>query len=447
MRNKLLNNNQPNYISKGGVLYKPGEIPALTKEQLTQASLVSKLPRDFPFANWEGMTTKQQLRTIGYSGLTAQEQWSLLNANVPLSVLNEHNQAQEYAAAQASPVQAPALLSAKAVQALAQNFQKTNTNSSISPSLQSGVPQRKLEEQKENLQTKLLGKPAIAAANPVKITNPTKTPYSYKPLEKGDGSGDTDGEDGKKESWFHALLDSIFAPKEKPKASPQIVPITTVEPRPTIPMTPTPKPTTTPSPTPKQGNGVSPSSAKKEAMLDEGFKFLDDAVNSNASYCFDTRNHSRYGKEKPQQFDCSGLAISFILKCGSKLPFGTGYISNNCAGMVDSIRGTDYGEITYDYKNDQDLPELQRGDFVFYADPKNLSKDVHVAIATGETIYDPMKKKSYPEVVEASAVAKKVTGQYLAYNGTNKGGLYTRDHSGQIITHVVQWNLEWDDMD
>ena len=92
MRNKLLNNN-PNYISKGGVLYKPGEIPALTKEQLTQASLVSKLPRDFPFANWEGMTTKQQLRTIGYSGLTAQEQWTLLNASAPLKVLNEYNQA------------------------------------------------------------------------------------------------------------------------------------------------------------------------------------------------------------------------------------------------------------------------------------------------------------------------------------------------------------------
>ena len=64
MRNKLLNNNQSDYISKGGVLYKPGEIPALTKEQLTQASLVSKLPRDFPFANWEGMTTKQQLQQM-----------------------------------------------------------------------------------------------------------------------------------------------------------------------------------------------------------------------------------------------------------------------------------------------------------------------------------------------------------------------------------------------
>ena len=38
---------------------------------------------------------------------------------------------------------------------------------------------------------------------------------------------------------------------EKPKATPQIVPITTVEPRPTIPMTPTPKPTPKPTPTPR----------------------------------------------------------------------------------------------------------------------------------------------------------------------------------------------------
>jgi len=51
MRKKLLNNNLTGAISKGGVLYRPGEIPTLTKEQITQANLVSKLPRDFPFAN------------------------------------------------------------------------------------------------------------------------------------------------------------------------------------------------------------------------------------------------------------------------------------------------------------------------------------------------------------------------------------------------------------
>jgi len=94
MRNKLLNTNQTNSISKGGVLYRPGEIPTLNKEQIAQANLVNKLPGNFPFANWESMNTKQQLQTMKYSGLNDQEQWSLLNTNVPLTVLNEHNQAQ-----------------------------------------------------------------------------------------------------------------------------------------------------------------------------------------------------------------------------------------------------------------------------------------------------------------------------------------------------------------
>lgn len=158
MRNKGLNNNLTDTISKGGVLYRPGEIPVLTKEQLAQANLVSKLPHDFPFANWEGMTTKQQLQQMKYSGLNPQEQWSLLNANVPLGVLKEHNQAQEYAAAQATPVQAPALLSAKAVQSLAQNIQNASTNSSISPSLQTSGFKQKLNILKEEYKENPLGK-------------------------------------------------------------------------------------------------------------------------------------------------------------------------------------------------------------------------------------------------------------------------------------------------
>ena len=94
MRKKLLNNNLTGAISKGGVLYRAGEIPTLTTEQKEHANLVSKLPRDFPFANWENMTARQQQQTISRSGLNAQDQWSLLNTNIPLAVLNEHNQAQ-----------------------------------------------------------------------------------------------------------------------------------------------------------------------------------------------------------------------------------------------------------------------------------------------------------------------------------------------------------------
>ena len=74
MRKKLLNNNDITSISKGGVLYRPGEIPVLTKGQVEQAKLVGKLPQDFPIANWESMNTKQQLQEMKYSGLNAQEQ-------------------------------------------------------------------------------------------------------------------------------------------------------------------------------------------------------------------------------------------------------------------------------------------------------------------------------------------------------------------------------------
>ena len=84
MRKKLLNNNEITSISKGGVLYRAGDLPPLTTQQKEQAKIVSKLPNDFPFANWEGMTPRQQLLQMRYSGLNDQEQWSLLNSNVRL---------------------------------------------------------------------------------------------------------------------------------------------------------------------------------------------------------------------------------------------------------------------------------------------------------------------------------------------------------------------------
>ena len=115
MRKKLLNNNLTGAISKGGVLYRPGEIPTLTKEQIAQAKLVNQLPQDFPFANWENMTARQQQQTISRSGLTPQDQWTLMNTNIPLSVLNKHNQAQNQSesAALAARV-AASLVNAKA---------------------------------------------------------------------------------------------------------------------------------------------------------------------------------------------------------------------------------------------------------------------------------------------------------------------------------------------
>ena len=415
MRNKGLNNNLTDTISKGGVLYRPGEIPVLTKEQLAQANLVSKLPHDFPFANWEGMTTKQQLQQMKYSGLNPQEQWSLLNANVPLGVLKEHNQAQEYAAAQATPVQAPALLSAKAVQSLAQNIQNASTNSSISPSLQSAVPQRKLDVQKANQQTNLLGKSIIAPTNPIKITNPTKAPYRNKPVENGDGSDDTGGEDGKNGNffdWLRSLLSGNNAPKEKPKATPQIVPITTPQivpitmdtPKPAIPMTPTPSPT------------LSPSEQRAQAAVQQAMAYADKKV-----------KYQMGGTNPEEGFDCCNL-IEAVTK-NTNLKYGQGNLSKSAKDLVKSFYDhPEFGKPVYNYTEDSQIPPLQAGDLVFSADADKLTENKHVTMATGNGL----------QVVEASGMANvmKVTYQFDAYK-THKDDKYYRD-SGQIITYVIR---------
>ena len=136
MHNKRLNNNLTNSISKGGVLYRAGEIPALTKEQIEQAKLVSKLPKDFPFAQWDNMYTKQQLQQMKHSGLNDQDQWSLLNANVPLSVLNQHNQAQAEVETRASATRIAASLMSATAQATIPRAQAAVGKPTISPSLQ-----------------------------------------------------------------------------------------------------------------------------------------------------------------------------------------------------------------------------------------------------------------------------------------------------------------------
>lgn len=81
---------KPSVTAKGTV---SGSVGAgLTKAQQKEAALVGKLPGDFPIEQWESMNTKAQLKAMQHSGLTDQEQWVLLNATAPLSVLDEHNQ-------------------------------------------------------------------------------------------------------------------------------------------------------------------------------------------------------------------------------------------------------------------------------------------------------------------------------------------------------------------
>lgn len=79
-----------------------------------EAGIVSKLPEDFPIDRWESLNTKQQRHALKFSGLDDKEQWVLLNASAPLSVLDELNQAQNQAAMRAhitalfSPMASPA---------------------------------------------------------------------------------------------------------------------------------------------------------------------------------------------------------------------------------------------------------------------------------------------------------------------------------------------------
>ncbi len=237
MRKKLLNNNQTGSIAKGGVLYRPGELPTLTKEQIAQANLVSKLPKDFPFANWESMNTKQQLQQMRYSGLNDQDQWSLLNTNVPLSVLDQHNQAQDEIETRASATRIAATLMNAVAQATATaKAQAAVGKPTISTPLQTNAQQRKLDMKQEEYETRFYEKAAARTNNTSKLTNPIKTPPIYKPVESNTQPNDSDGDNGRKETWIDKLAtlwDNVvdfFTPE---KSTPEIVTIATVPPKPT----------------------------------------------------------------------------------------------------------------------------------------------------------------------------------------------------------------------
>ncbi|HWR31685.1 MAG TPA: hypothetical protein VN631_17850 [Negativicutes bacterium] len=183
MRKKLLNNNLTGAISKGGVLYRPGEIPTLTKEQITQANLVSKLPRDFPFANWENMTARQQQQTISRSGLNSQDQWALLNSNVPLTALHEHNQAQNQSDSTAIAGRvAASLTNATAQAAVSAKVQAAVGKPAVSTPLQTTAQQRKSDMKQEEYETRFYEK---QARRPIVVYTPndtTKTLVGGKPI-------------------------------------------------------------------------------------------------------------------------------------------------------------------------------------------------------------------------------------------------------------------------
>ena len=405
-------------------------LTALTKDQIEQANLVRKLPNDFPIARWEGMNTKQQLQAMKSSGLDQQEQWVLLNATTPLSALSQHNQAKAEVETRSYVARSLAPLAAQIAQPAAVKTGLQNTKYSNSSSLQITPQQRKLDMLQEEHDTKFLEKAAGRMSPPTKPNNTDKAPTSYKPVETATPK-DSNNEGGKKETWIDklaSLWDSIVDVFTPEKEDTQTFTLTTVPPIKTPRMTPTPRltPKVTPTPTPELSN--------RQILADKGVAFAIGMIGKPYS------NSGRYGENG---YDCSGLVIDMCKEIGSHLPFEEGIRTSCKYGMSQDFRdNAQYGSVEYDYTQGGTIQQLQRGDTIFYANPDKLKQDVHVAIVTGELIYDSKTKTYLPEVVESSAYAKKVTKDYPAYN-IYEDGQYIREHSDQVVTYVIRPNYDW----
>ncbi|GEM_PF-6438199 len=330
MRKKLLNNNLANSISKGGVLYRPGEIPTLTKEQIAQANLVNKLPRDFPIANWENMGTKQQLQQMKYSGLNAQQQWSLLNSNVPLSALDQYNQAQTQSESTALAARVAASMVNTSAQVAAAKAQAAVGKPTVSTPLQTSAQLRKYDVWQEEYTPRYYGKAASGAGAAITPKNTLGAAVAIKPVNRDGQSGNSDGDQGKKDSRWKNLLSNWLTTQPFPMAAkngaflntllqnigfnsgnggitptstPLKVNIDLVTPTPSPKITPTPSPKQTPSPTPKP-----------TANLDMISKFVTEQRNQKNPFFL------LYSQKEKDRNDCSTQAYDFYEIKGDKNP-------------------------------------------------------------------------------------------------------------------------------
>lgn len=130
----------------------------LTKAQQKEAALVGKLPNDFPLDQWERMNTKAQLKAMQHSGLSDQEQWVLLNATAPQSVLVQHNQMLDEIAIKASIASMLIPVYFAAATQSSQHTQTADNKPAISPSLQRDALRQELDMLKEEGKKNPLGK-------------------------------------------------------------------------------------------------------------------------------------------------------------------------------------------------------------------------------------------------------------------------------------------------
>jgi len=427
MRKKLLNNNLTGAISKGGVLYRPGEIPTLTKEQIAQANLVSKLPRDFPFANWENMRTREQLRTMQYSGLNAQEQWSLLNSNVPLVALNQYNQAQTQSESTAFAARVAASLVNTTAQVAAAKAQAAVGKPTVSTPLQTTAQQRKYDVWQEEYAPRYYGKAATGAGAAIAPKNTLGAAAAIKPVNRDGQRDGSDGDGGDKDTIWKKLAElwnKIFPGVEKQEPT-QVETLTTVPPSITPRMTPSPSPIPTPSPKPTPTPTPTPALSKRDQIAT-------DVVTYAREHLGDI--YSKKGNTGTIGYDCSGLVRAACKAKGAGIIFEQGYVSYSCEdGMAKDLIEKGFCGVKYDYSNGGTFPELKPGDLVFFADPIDLTQDKHVAIATGDGL----------QVIEASYVVKKVTDEFDAYE-REETGHYIRS-SGQIVTYVLSPDYDWEE--
>ena len=392
MRKKLLNNSLTNSISKGGVLYRPGEIPALTKEQIAQANLVNKLPRDFPIANWESMSTKQQLQQMKYSGLSAQDQWSLLNSNVPLVALNQYNQAQN----QSESTALAAIVAASLVTATAQAAAKAQAavgKPTVSTPLQAIAQQRKYDVWQEEYAPQSHAKAAAGAAAVIAPKNTLGAAAAIKPVNRDGQRDGSDGDGGDKDTIWEKLAklwNKIFPGGEKQEPT-QVETLTTVPPSITPRMTPTPSPKPTPTPTPKT-----------TANLNMIKQFVADMRNQKNPF------YLKYSQDSGDRSDCSTQVFDFYSMKGEKNPL-LGAQHETCKSYYEKLHippesfiesgGTVWSTVPRDIaKGDTKVPDnwqstTQFGDMVIWMkDPKYDSgkrliiesyDDLHIALCLG----------------------------------------------------------------
>ncbi len=382
--------------------------------QKREALLVDKLPDDFPIEKWESLSTKAQLKAMQFSGLNDQDQWVLLNATAPLQVLQQYNQEQDEIARTEYANNVAVTLAKQILSASIPRAKASVTPTRVPASTPTLAPlksngwQQSLDKLHE---IKII--PGQASA----FTGAAVAP-------KATGLGTVAGGVGSE-----ITNPAKRRPDSTPTNTPQLFTFETEQPSSTPIITPTPDPTPSLTPTPEL--------SERQILANEGVDFVIGVLGAPYS------NKGRYGVEG---YDCSGLVIAMCDAMESKLPFDGVHIKKTCKyGMAESLLSdSSYASKLYSYIDGGIIGDLQAGDLIFYANPDKMNQDAHVAIATGEMMYDSETEAYWPEVVEASGYSKDVTNKYPAYN-IQEDGEYVREHTGQVVTYVIRPKYDWEE--